>query len=548
MGFFYLQKRKEYYYFRIRVPKDLKNYFPTAEIKRSLKTKRFSLAKQLARRILFKVEQVFTAVRLGMLTDSQIKEFIAKYIDTVLTEFETDKILKRGMSPDSVELLKKVQTAYGYVIDKLKEDLALGNYNDYNKAVETFISENNLNIEKDSFEYNKLCRELLKAKIEIFRIELERLKGNYSNDYDLFLKKVLDKSQKAQSTIQKGEKLSSIIDKFIDEKTIANSWTEKTLQENKTIYNIFLQLVGDRPITEIDREILLDFRNKLVKLPSNLSKKREYRGKSLKEILSMEIKETETLSLTTVNKYLTRISSLFNWALKNKYISVNYAEGLTFPKKTSSHEERSPYSKADLERIIENLEYDEKRPERFWIPLIVMYSGLRLNEACQLYVDDIIKEEGIYCFDINDKKDKKLKSKASKRKVPIHPVLIELGFIDYWKKLKAQDKTRLWENLKKGRDGYGHHFGRWFQTFNRNKITKDPKKVFHSFRHNVANELKQLETRETIIAAILGHSDDSTTTGRYGKTYKPKVLLNALEKIDYGIDLSRLKSLTSKFL
>jgi integrase len=62
--------------------------------------------------------------------------------------------------------------------------------------------------------------------------------------------------------------------------------------------------------------------------------------------------------------------------------------------------------------------------------------------------------------------------------------------------------------------------------------------VFHSFRHTVTDTLKQAGVSETVIAEIVGHSNSgSMTMGRYGKRYQPKVLLEALLKLDYGIDV-----------
>jgi len=68
-------------------------------------------------------------------------------------------------------------------------------------------------------------------------------------------------------------------------------------------------------------------------------------------------------------------------------------------------------------------------------------------------------------------------------------------------------------------------------------VTLNPKRVFHSFRHSLADRLKQSGVQETLIAEILGHTIESVTMGRYGKRYQPKVLLEALEKLDYGIKL-----------
>ena len=46
---------------------------------------------------------------------------------------------------------------------------------------------------------------------------------------------------------------------------------------------------------------------------------------------------------------------------------------------------------------------------------------------------------------------------------------------------------------------------------------------------------------ETIIAELVEHSLDSITLGRYGKAYNVGVLVEAINKLDYPIDISKLK-------
>jgi integrase len=66
-------------------------------------------------------------------------------------------------------------------------------------------------------------------------------------------------------------------------------------------------------------------------------------------------------------------------------------------------------------------------------------------------------------------------------------------------------------------------------------ITNDLKKVFYSFRHTVADTLKQAGVETSVISELLGHSHDkgNMTLSRYGKRYRPKVLLEALMKLNY---------------
>jgi len=185
-----------------------------------------------------------------------------------------------------------------------------------------------------------------------------------------------------------------------------------------------------------------------------------------------------------------------------------------------------------------NLPKDRARPERYWIVLIAMHSGMRLDEICQLYVEDVQQVADIWCFNVNDNRDKKLKTISSKRVIPIHPILQRLGFLDYVEQMKQSEFPRLWMNLNwREADGYSNAVGKWFQRFNREYVTMDKAKVFHSFRHTVADTLKQTGVQEVVIAEVMGHANDSMTTGRYGKRYQPKVLLDAMMKLDYGISI-----------
>jgi len=88
-------------------------------------------------------------------------------------------------------------------------------------------------------------------------------------------------------------------------------------------------------------------------------------------------------------------------------------------------------------------------------------------------------------------------------------------------------------------DGYSNALGKWFQVFNRRHVTDDPKKVFHSMRHTLADTLKQAGVQEVVIAEIMGHANDSMSMSRYGKRYQPKVLLDALMNLDYGVTVPK---------
>jgi integrase len=183
----------------------------------------------------------------------------------------------------------------------------------------------------------------------------------------------------------------------------------------------------------------------------------------------------------------------------------------------------------------------------FWLPVLGLYTGCRIEELCQLHCDDLIQIEGIWCLDINDDGDKRLKNSPSKRIVPLHPVLVDvLNFPGYVEKLKEKGETRIFPELKKISHQYSHAASRWFNGRYKKQIgliiKEGEKKTYHSFRHTLSDHLKQKLVSGTIIDELPGHAVEGESMGRYGKPYVSKTLYEkAVLKLDYGIDLSHLK-------
>lgn len=64
------------------------------------------------------------------------------------------------------------------------------------------------------------------------------------------------------------------------------------------------------------------------------------------------------------------------------------------------------------------------------MPLLGAYSGARLSEICQLRVEDITEANGIWCMKIMPEAGS-LKTLGSERVVPLHPAVIEAGFLQF---------------------------------------------------------------------------------------------------------------------
>jgi len=544
MGHSFMFRRGGRYYFRVRIPEQLWEYFGgSKEIRQSLRTGTYELARLQVKVLAARAAVSFDSmVRYkASMNNEQLREIANKFLHGTLADSEESRNAGLGLRAEGDR--QKALVGYSAVFDTYSKALSLldvaatkeRGLETVRPLVQQVCELEGITLEYGSPEYVGLTRELAKRVLEVCKVEDSRLSGDHLNAYDrgLMYAAPVNSQVVADAVAAEGGLLSAVVIAYTQEHITLKKWTAKTEQENTAILSVLLELLGDKPVTSISHRELQGFRSTLVKLPPNPRKGKGREGKTLQEVIALGL---PPMSQTTVNKYLIRIASFFKWAHRHKYISSNEFEGLTLAKhkRGKQSEERSIYSTSDLVQLLQSLEFDKARPEQFWIPLISLYSGLRLNEVCQLHLTDIKDHEGVPCFSVNEEGDKEVKTASSVRLVPVHPVLIDLGLLDYVEKLRRRGSVRLWGRLQKQRDGYGQAFGKWYQRFNRSKITKERGKVFHSFRHTFTNALKQAGVSESVSAQLIGHGQATITFGRYGKDYIASVLLEAVRLVDYG--------------
>ena len=127
--------------------------------------------------------------------------------------------------------------------------------------------------------------------------------------------------------------------------------------------------------------------------------------------------------------------------------------------------------------------------------------------------------------------------------MPLHPFIVDdLQFPRHLEHLKATKKARVFQELKRQSNRFGHYPSRWFGNYKRSVGIESKKKTFHSFRHSFQDNLKQQLVAQSIVDELVGHKIPGESFGRYGKPYLAKIRYEeALLKLDFGIDLSHLK-------
>ena len=198
----------------------------------------------------------------------------------------------------------------------------------------------------------------------------------------------------------------------------------------------------------------------------------------------------------------------------------------------------------DLTKLFSTSLFNDKKtklPWQFWVPVVALYTGARIEEICQLHIDDIKNIDGIYVISIQEVgTNKSIKTEAGIRNIPIHSKLIEIGLLDYVEVLKDKGEKRLFPMLKPIKNKYSHYVSKWFnEDSNRKKSYKtkcginEKGKVFHSFRKAFVDHLKQKGVGEGMVATIVGHEKNTMTYGVYGDPYNLELLQEVIEKVDY---------------
>jgi integrase len=161
---------------------------------------------------------------------------------------------------------------------------------------------------------------------------------------------------------------------------------------------------------------------------------------------------------------------------------------------------------------------------------------MRVEEGGGARAQDVKQESGIWFIDLTPTKDRKLKTKGSARQVPLHPRLIEAGFVEYVRSVPASGP--LFPDLKKGPHGKRTAaFARWFARWSGGlgHGLDDPRVTLHSLRHSLKRACRDAGVPEEIHDQITGHVTQGVGR-RYGLGASLKVLAEEMAKISFDED------------
>lgn len=333
--------------------------------------------------------------------------------------------------------------------------------------------------------------------------------------------------------------LSKATEFYIDN-LITRKRGKSTIKSRRNSLRILLAVAGDIPISMIDYKVIAEFMKQLRWWPPNAMARKDLKHLSPKEILEVGIREArpEVYAEWTKKAHIGALNAFFATYLKVGQVPRNPME--IFKEEDSSRKPaktRFPLKPQELAQIFDPVAFKEwaaKYPHRWWIPQIALYTGARVDEIAQLRAADIRMDNGSMCFTFKvlegeeegraeGMRDKTFKNEISQRVVPIAIPLIEVGFLDYVKEVRAAGLLRLFPQLKAGINketgelngsGYSVAHIQQFGDYLREHTDLQKGVGTHAFRHTLATALRNTTVSPAIVASITGHGED-TERGRF---------------------------------
>lgn len=295
----------------------------------------------------------------------------------------------------------------------------------------------------------------------------------------------------------------------------------KTYIEFEHTLRLFLGLTGNIPVNAISEKNLQFFIDEMQNYPKNASQRKAYKGLAPLEALALGKKNKEPkIAWNTLNKHYGGLNQFLDRQVLQGDLAINQLALVSMPPKPDGTSKRN-FTDEELKAIFgkDFLPWACKYPHRFFAPMLGLYSGRRVNDIAQLYCTDIEQVEGMWGFHVRtdeaDKKDKKVKNKATISFVPLAQEVLDAGFIEFVGEARKHDK-RLFRELPNNGTGYGVQLSKQFSVYVKSVCKGIEDGVaFHAFRHTISTVLyRELaktfsEDKEilALIAMITGHDD-----------------------------------------
>lgn len=341
---------------------------------------------------------------------------------------------------------------------------------------------------------------------------------------------------------------SAALPTYVDIAVKDKGWRGQSRAQNEATFSMFEEVCGDLPVNEYTRSLLSDFYNTLRGLPALYSKDKRWRGLPLAEIVEAAKDDpAPRLTMKTIARHFSAMGGFFTYAKRHGLIEGdNPAHGFEFPRKGRANSRRKMWEGEKLETLFRSPVWTGCHPvfrtqpggqvirdEKYWLPLLGLYHGNRLEEFAQLRGEDVKREDGVWFLRIHGEDGRQIKNDQSARRVPLHPEIERLGFLDYVTETAPKGGDMVFPLLKPaGPDKkLGYHFTKWWTNYRKAVGVYEAGLDYHSFRHGVTTKLFAAGVSTVIVDELTGHEGEGTSERVYKKDMPLPLLRDAMSRV-----------------
>ena len=580
----HLIRRGQTWSARLRVPADIAGVMGKAELVQSLNTTDLAEAKRRLPGVLSRWHAEFdaarslsapkeaTSARPG-LTEAHIEMAVWEHYEATLRRDEAqrsnlpdemdaekavleivDAAAARGMDlsdPLEVALLRAEAGAvrkqgkwHHYIrstkLAELRKHLVRNELSLITHEVDAFLATHELALNRTNAGYKELARRMMRAEIEALERTLERDAGNYTGSPKDPI--VRPPSPNPVAMIAPGETLAELFEVYARENP--NSVKADTLNQARRDVATFFDCVGGSVGVEaLIKQKVREWKSLLQLYPVKATETAAFKGQKFRQIIERnKVLGKPVLSARTVNRYLGGLGAFCHWLVDHGYIEQNPLVGMYLAK--DKKQKTFPFTVEQLQVIFTGSLFTgclsdrsfgnicktgnvQIRDHRYWVPLVMLYSGARPGEIGQLLVDDVKQQDGRWVMHITDEValefaqdesiTKSVKTSGSVRIVPVHDELITLGLLDHRTLMIRKGSNRLFPTATRNERGQMmEDLSELFSKYLTHLGIKQGRGLsLYSLRHTVTDALRRAGKYDHEIGLILGH-ERKTTTSIYG--------------------------------
>lgn len=369
-----------------------------------------------------------------------------------------------------------------------------------------------------------------------------------------------------EAPASKSPPLSEVIRTFLDNYPDSKGAMKR---KHEIVLPIFLDIIGDKPVDQIKQTEIRGFFATINALPPFATREADRLGVTLRELAEQDHEEIiSQKSFLDTYKACVRV---FLKESQREYHDAGFPQGLhanyDYDGDSQPRKKQRAFTPTELKRLFEGRELlsfarSPQLVHQFWLPVIGLFTGARVNEICQinpttdfrtdqasgipylLISEDTAAGEGI---------EKSVKTKEP-RKVPLHPALVELGLPDYINSLKSRGVRQLFPAWSARGGRAAPNAIAWFSGFMKEiglyGVPNEKGQILlgmHAFRHTMLT-YGELMTPPLDLACISGHAsgrkEERAASARDG--YIDSTMIHSLTRklellslLDYRMKLPR---------